>query len=97
DYLQDRGDPLGELIALQLERARTGARSTEREWELLQALERRPAGPLAQYLGMFALERGFVGSAMASPNLPPEIAHHPAWSTVSRIQMDSLQDAVLAN
>lgn len=95
DYLQQQGDPLGELIALQLERARTGDRPSERESALFQILQRRPGGPLAPYLGLFGLERGFLASAMPVPELPAEIASHPAWSTVTRLELDGNTDPIL--
>ncbi len=97
DHLQQRGDPMGELIALQLERARTGAVMSDRELELHQAIGRQTGGPLAPYLSLFGLERGFVSSAMPVPTLPPEIAHHPAWSTVNRIEIESKAGALLTN
>lgn len=99
DYLLQQGDPLGELIALQLDRARTGARPSEREAELAQALPRhRAAEPLGPALGLYSLERGFVATAMPSPRLTAEAAVHPAWSTVTRLELDGNSDPrLLAN
>ncbi len=98
DYLLEQGDPLGELIALQLERARTGAAPSSREWELLQSLGRRPAAPIERYLGLFTLERGFLENAMPVPGIPLAVAHHPAWSTVRCVQIEAAADApVLTN
>lgn len=98
DYLQQQGDPLGELIALQLDRARTGARPSEREAELYQALPRhRATEPLGPFLGLSSLARGFLATAMPS-RLTPEAAAHPAWSTVHRLELDGHVDPrLLAN
>lgn len=92
DYLLQQGDPLGELIALQLDRARTGAPPSEREAELSQALQHRAAEPLGHELGSYTLERGFLATAMPAPRLTPETAVHPAWSTVIRLELDAHTD-----
>ncbi len=99
DYLQQQGDPLGELIALQLDRARTGARPSDRESELSQALPRhRAAEPLGPHLGLYSIERGFLAHAMPSPRMTHALAMHPAWSTVTRLELDGdAPPALLAN
>jgi uncharacterized protein (TIGR02996 family) len=83
DALQARGDPRGELIALQLARAAAGiALPTQRE----NALERRLAdvmpGNLAPWLEGYELARGFVARCSTRAlGVPDGVARHPIWST----------------
>jgi uncharacterized protein (TIGR02996 family) len=86
DYFLDAGDPLGELVALQLERARTGDPPTEREIELADQ-GRRAAGPLQGFLLNYTLERGFLATATPLASLSPEIVGHRAWATVRRLSL----------
>jgi len=98
DYLQERGDPRGELIALQILN-----RDTPRERELLGQHARQWLGPLADVIDLSpnaqtTFERGFLAIAEimrdARDRLPP-LLHDPAWSTVEEIRgWDS--DIVLA-
>jgi len=98
DYLQERGDPRGELIALQILN-----RDTPRERELLERHAKEWLGPLAAVIDLppnaqTTFERGFLAIAEivrdAGPLLPP-LLHDPAWSTVEELRgWDS--DIVLA-
>lgn len=86
DYLLEHDSPLGELISLQLQRARTGDAITEHELELVTTHGRRLLDPATVWLSSWVLERGFLHSA--TPNergISLEAAHHPLWSTVERI------------
>lgn len=88
DALLDRGDPRGELIALQLGRARTGGAATERERDLVARYGAACAMPLAPYLETgFTLERGFLRECVVNyrVELPKELCAHPSWSTVDSI------------
>src|SRR5688572_12656020 len=65
DWLEERGDPRGEFIRLQIELAkyRTGQRPTEltqRERALIQAHGREWAGPLAELARSWTFHRGFI-------------------------------------
>ncbi|MCX5745896.1 MAG: TIGR02996 domain-containing protein [Proteobacteria bacterium] len=83
DWLQERGDPRGELIALQLSDdpslprwERTPARV--RIDELLAQHRDRWLGPLAPCLVRSVFERGFVAVAQLTDRVVP----HPSWATV---------------
>lgn len=88
DALQSRGDPRGELIALQIARAAQHRHvPTLRERALVARIADACAGPLAPCLDGFELERGFVircttrtGARMAEP-----LARHAAWATVTEL------------
>ena len=84
DYLQDRGDPRGELVALQILRLRSGDFQSERERLLVRRIAPDCAQPLTPYLAPgFELVRGFVGRCTVDPSsLPEEILWHKAWRTV---------------
>ena len=97
DYLQQQGDPLGELIALQLERARTSRPITRRELALREPHGRRAARPLEFHLNRFAIERGFIATGTPRSTMPPEIAMHPAWSTLERMEIVWMPHPILAN
>ncbi len=89
DVLQMRGDPRGELIALQLLR-----RDTPRERELLAAHAREWLGPLADVIDLgpnshTTFERGFLGIADLRRDAAPRIRavlHEPAWATVEEVR-----------
>jgi uncharacterized protein (TIGR02996 family) len=89
DWLQERGRPHGELIALQLADA-AGSLSAEgkkRMWELLARHAREFLGPIgaAIQLGNIKFERGFVVHAELSDKRSPlikDISEHPAWATL---------------
>ena len=84
DYLQSRGDPRGELIALQLARYRSEAAVSDRERTLVQRYAKDCLHPLRPVLHDFELARGFLHRAQASYDLamPDALVGHPAWSTV---------------
>ena len=85
DYLQDRGDPRGELVALQVQRARKGGHASEREKALVRRIAADCAQPLTPYLVRdFELERGFVARCMVDDKqkMPEAITWSPAWRTV---------------
>jgi uncharacterized protein (TIGR02996 family) len=84
DYLQDRGDPRGELVGLQIARARTGEPVSDRERMLVRRIAPDLAQPLTPYLVPgFELVRGFVTTCTVSDTPMPEpITWHPAWRTV---------------
>ncbi len=87
DLLMEEGQPHGELIALQIERARTGGVITPREKKLLREHAREFLGPLAPAVTLTGLEfeRGFAVQVELRDKVLPEIAAlttHPAWSTV---------------
>jgi uncharacterized protein (TIGR02996 family) len=87
DWLQERGRPHGEFIALQLAAGARGSKAGRRERELIDAHARDFLGPLAPALQLRNLrfERGFVVHAEITSKRSPtvdEIAEHPAWSTL---------------
>jgi uncharacterized protein (TIGR02996 family) len=93
DFLMKQGDPRGELIALQLARAR-GADPSDREVELLEAHGKKWLGPLATVLrwgksySATTFERGFVCVADFIDNAAKKvalIADDPAWATVETL------------
>ena len=97
DYLQDRGDPRGELIGLQVGRARTGEPVSDRERQLARRIAAACAAPLTPYLAPdFILERGFVARCTVNDvPMPPDIASHRAWRTVEDLTTTNL--ALLVN
>ncbi|MGZ3416886.1 MAG: TIGR02996 domain-containing protein [Polyangiales bacterium] len=85
DWLQERNDPRGELIALQFARrdgtlSREGAR---REKDLLAEQQPRLLGSLAKKAqkGSVHFERGFLDSAIAASGVDDD----PAWATLTAI------------
>jgi uncharacterized protein (TIGR02996 family) len=91
DFLSERGDPRGELIALQLAPERD-ARSRRREGALLKAHRREWLGPLARRV----VEKSavFRGGFPAEVELKPLSGKlhgdlsHPAWSTVKVVKLE---------
>jgi len=84
DCLQDRGDPRGELVALQVARSRTGEHLTDREKQLVRRIGPDCAQPLTPHLVPgFELVRGFVAKCTVNDTPMPEaITWHAAWRTV---------------
>jgi uncharacterized protein (TIGR02996 family) len=91
DALTDRGDPRGELIAIQCRLARGAgdAALRRREKQLLDAHGKTWLGALAPLImSGFGFERGFLASCRVDRrkrDLVRELAGHPAWSTVGRL------------
>jgi len=79
DELQSRGDPRGELIALQLSNA---AGTTERARELLGLHRDRWLGPLAPHVGDVTFARGFPAVCTIRNETGAAIPDDPAWSTI---------------
>jgi uncharacterized protein (TIGR02996 family) len=84
DYLQDRGDPRGELVGIQVSRARSGDHVSNRERLLVRRIAPDCAQPLTPYLVPgFELRRGFLAKCLTTQAAMPEaICLHPAWRTV---------------
>src|SRR4051812_33743754 len=70
DWLDERGDPRGEFIRLQVGRPRLPADDPRRrDWkaredELLRAHEEEWLGPLADVVSSYTFRRGFIDSVM---------------------------------
>ena len=90
DYLQDKGDPRGELITLQIARSRTGGAASEREQALAKAVPAE-ARAIVDYLLHYELRRGFLARATVGPApVPAAVIDDPAWATVEEITCDEL-------
>jgi uncharacterized protein (TIGR02996 family) len=83
DWLQERGDPRGEFIALQLRPSR-GDLELRREAELLEAHWARWIRPLSVSRAHGTFERGFLARVDAV-----ELTDDPAWSTVVAARLPS--------
>jgi len=87
DWLTERGDPRGELIALQIGRAhgRSTDESQKRERKLLAAYARTWLDVLAPVVKNFTFERGFPSRCEVMWRRlaeQPALMTHPAWATV---------------
>jgi uncharacterized protein (TIGR02996 family) len=88
DWLQERGHPRGELIALQFARhdGTASLQSLARERELLRQHIVEWSGPLwsaATAKRNIAFERGFAERlVLAQPRLLPPLPGHPCWATL---------------
>jgi uncharacterized protein (TIGR02996 family) len=91
DRLLELGDPRGELIALQLARARSGAPATPRERELIAQYGAAWLQPLTPCLASYELRRGFLAAAVTHDRLklPPGGHAHPLWATVEELETRS--------
>ena len=91
DYLQDRGDPRGELVSLQVARAASGDPVSDRERTLVRRIGFECAQPLAPYLASdFQLSRGFVAKCTVNDTpMPLELKWSPAWRTVDDLSTTS--------
>jgi uncharacterized protein (TIGR02996 family) len=91
DLLQERGDPRGELIALQCADKRTN-QGRKRIKELLRAHQREWLGalaPVVQKTGL-AFERGFLSAARFAPrsaSAARKVIGRVEWSTVERAEL----------
>jgi uncharacterized protein (TIGR02996 family) len=89
DYLQERDDPRGELIAMQILR-----RDPVRERELVAAHGAAWLGELAAVVDLrpeatTAFERGFLSIAELRRDVEPElrrVMHAPQWRTVEEVR-----------
>lgn len=84
----EKGDPRGELIALQL--SPRSATSAARERALLAENARAWSGSLDPWLEVHprVFRRGFLAEArLVSTALPPSALADPAWSTLERLAM----------
>jgi uncharacterized protein (TIGR02996 family) len=92
DYLQDRGDPRGELVGLQVARARSGDFPSDRERLLVRRISPDCAQPLTPYLVPgFELRRGFLAKcAVSETAMPEDISNHRAWRTVEDLSTTNL-------
>jgi hypothetical protein len=88
DRLLELGDPRGEMIALQLARARTGAPATPRERELIAQHGLAWAKPLSKCFVSYGFRRGFLAIAVLDDRamLRPAWYEHPAWATVEELE-----------
>lgn len=94
DWLAERGDPLGELIAVQGARGRGAVDDAveAQERELLRRHERDALGALAPVvaLGGARLHRGFPVSlrlTTCSPDTLSALCDDPSWSTVRELDL----------
>jgi uncharacterized protein (TIGR02996 family) len=93
DYLQERGDPRGELIALQLSR-RIDEPPSRREVALLRDHERDWIGVIEQFTRSWhierAFERGFLarcGISYEKSSLGELLLERPEWSTITEVSV----------
>ena len=96
DWWLARGDPRGEFVTLQLDRAR-GRRQLEalvREQALLAEHREAWLGPLAGSVGEVVFERGFPARAVLQLGRPPAGAslRDPAWATVVELFAHNWRD-----
>jgi uncharacterized protein (TIGR02996 family) len=98
DWLAQRGDPRGELIALQLARRSTDRDALRRERKLLDEHGRSLLGPLEPVIvsnSVLAFERGFVSRCEVNWRRlagVPALMTHPAWSTVREYRLNAEGD-----
>jgi uncharacterized protein (TIGR02996 family) len=95
DWLLEHGDPRGELIALQIARARGAgtAEGAKRERALLAEHARTWMGPLEPAVqgNAFRFERGFLFTCKVAWRkllATPGLVKHPAWATVREYELD---------
>lgn len=92
DWLQQRGNPRGELIALQMARHRGNADTAKAERALLVEHGRAWLGPLEGAISnQYSFERGFVYRCKISWRklaALPALMKHPAWATVREYILD---------
>jgi uncharacterized protein (TIGR02996 family) len=92
DWLSERGDPRGELIALQLERHRRGGKASTRERTLISANADGWLGPLAGAVLKQGQrwERGFLAGCVFGPKTKEAYAAaegHPSFATVEELEL----------
>ena len=107
DRLLERGDPLGELISLQLARAsgRSDRGSRARERALVASHGDGWLGQINAVLRARCFDRGFLAYAQLwrTPGALPKVADDPAWATVETFDlsgrewpMGKVRDTLLA-
>ena len=91
DRLLELGDPRGELIALQLGRAQSGAPPTPRERELFARHGATWTQPLTDFLVDYRFRRGFLATTVVNDRvkLPAELERHSTWITVEDLETTS--------
>jgi uncharacterized protein (TIGR02996 family) len=97
DHLIAQGDPRGELIVLQCERAAKSLpiSAERREVELLWKYGRQWLGPFTKVIGAFHFERGFLADCELK-QVTKKMIGDPSWSTVERIQLRAPDAALIA-
>jgi len=93
DRLLEIGDPRGEMIALQLARARTGAAPAPRERELIAQHGHAWTLPATGCLRSFEFRRGFLAAAEvdAAVTPAPALVEHRVWSTVEELETRGIE------
>jgi len=90
DLLQERGDPRGELIALQIERARGGGKPSRQERSLIKKYGEAIVGALEPYVLKSGREfrRGFLAACRYKDETRgnPSVGL-PGWATVEAIDV----------
>jgi hypothetical protein len=91
DRLLELGDLRGEMMALQLARAHSGAPATLRERELIAQHGATWLGRLAECLSTYEFRRGFLATTGVadSASMWPRWYEHPAWATVEELETGS--------
>jgi uncharacterized protein (TIGR02996 family) len=88
DFLLEKGDPRGELIALQFKEQKSAAEK-KREKELLKANGKKWLGPLAAVMGAnFEYRRGFVAQGMVKLRHQADAEKYGAlaqWATLEEL------------
>ncbi len=92
DVLQEAGNPRGELIALQLGRAATGAKISKRERTLVDTWGRDWLGALDPVLMKqgIVFEGGFLTHCAYNGVRFPRLNEQPEWSTVTHLEVADL-------
>lgn len=99
DALLEAGDPRGEHIVLQVNRARTGGKRTAREIALERGHARAWVGPAGAWLGpKLRYERGFLVAAAhgGKPSaIPAKSIAAPVWTTLEELDMTKAKESAV--
>lgn len=94
DWLQERGDPRGDFLALQLQRARTGEPPSLRERKLLGTWQKAWLGPLGRGKILddkrTRFERGFFAAGTLLARGIDTIVGHREWATCEELDVGAL-------
>jgi uncharacterized protein (TIGR02996 family) len=90
DWLNERNDPLGELISLQMAKEMTKDNS-QREKALLAHHRKSWLGPLSSALGECEFERGFPARGRLTPGAAAAIGD-PHWATIERLDATAVAE-----